>query len=543
MKIQKLNIFFLLFLTYNSFIVFAQEKNYLEEALKYAGDNRIELEKVINHYKSNSLKKKAAVFLIENMPGHYSYEDTSYSNKYYNEIDRVAEIYQNKSERIKDSLYRSVTNQYTKYPRVVEDIKCIISSFLIDNIDSSFEVWQHGEWATHLNFDEFCEYLLPYKVCEIQDLDHWKEYFKDFCNGSIQQLHYCHLFENAAYYACETVNRALRDKVSPRLINEDQLPVRRMSTLSKIPFGICDDYTILALAVMRAKGIPTVMDFTPQWPYRSQGHSWNVLLETSGKKVVFKGAGDGPAHPHKEEHRMAKAFRSTYAINREIRNIQLTERYLPATFTPFMKDVTVEYQATTTINVPIQSSTNHKYAYLAVFDNANWVPIYWGKIEEGKVLFKEMGRRVFYLPAYYEAGSIKPFADPVLLKANGEIQQLKPDKTFKQTLVLLRKYPPMQSVYEIARRVIGGRIQVAEDSLFTHSITLHTITEFGITAKDINLKSSKQKFRYWRYYPPDNAYCNIAELFFYKQNSQQPLMGKTIGTNGSVWGGRTDLYV
>ena len=44
----------------------------LDKALRLSGDNRIELEKVIRHFSqdtSDSLKLKAALFLIENMPG------------------------------------------------------------------------------------------------------------------------------------------------------------------------------------------------------------------------------------------------------------------------------------------------------------------------------------------------------------------------------------------------------------------------------------------------------------------------------------------
>lgn len=47
----------------------------LEWALTLAGENRTELEKVLQYYKDDSLKYKAACFLIENMPYHYGYED------------------------------------------------------------------------------------------------------------------------------------------------------------------------------------------------------------------------------------------------------------------------------------------------------------------------------------------------------------------------------------------------------------------------------------------------------------------------------------
>lgn len=59
-------------------LVSCQSRNEaLETALKLAGDNRPELEKVLSHYSKNptdTLKLKAAKFLIENMPGHYTLE-------------------------------------------------------------------------------------------------------------------------------------------------------------------------------------------------------------------------------------------------------------------------------------------------------------------------------------------------------------------------------------------------------------------------------------------------------------------------------------
>jgi|GEM_PF-6702737 len=50
-----------------------------ERVLKMAGENRPQLEKVLAHYRQNesdSLKLKAAHFLIENMDGHFSYDST-----------------------------------------------------------------------------------------------------------------------------------------------------------------------------------------------------------------------------------------------------------------------------------------------------------------------------------------------------------------------------------------------------------------------------------------------------------------------------------
>ena len=46
----------------------------LDKALSQAGDNRDELQHVLDHYSNDSLKYAAAVFLIENMPYRYSLE-------------------------------------------------------------------------------------------------------------------------------------------------------------------------------------------------------------------------------------------------------------------------------------------------------------------------------------------------------------------------------------------------------------------------------------------------------------------------------------
>ncbi|WP_163217951.1 transglutaminase domain-containing protein [Bacteroides sp. 224] len=516
-----------------------EKNNSLENALAIAGDNRQELEKVLSHYSQkpeDNLKYQAACFLIENMPGHYSYKDTSYINRYHHQLDSVALIYKNQNNTVKDSLFRQVRDLYTENQGFVPDIHIIKANYLIDNIDRSFDVWLNGEWSLHINFDDFCEYILPYKSCEGQILDNWRAYFKDYCNGNIKKLHYCHLFKNAAYNACEAVNRALKDSTKPRLVNEPGIiPVRKMNTLTQIPFGVCEDYNILALSVMRAKGIPTIMDFTPQWPFRSLGHSWNVLIETSGKKVVYEGTGQSPATPHKEEHPMAKVFRKTYAINKEILEIHGKEKYIPSTFNNlFMKDVTPEYLTTCDINLSIESSHKHTYAYLAVFDNEKWVPIHYGKIsKKDKVTFDKMGKRIVYLPVFYEATGIKPFSAPIILTVSGNQVQLIPDTLTRQTLVLKRKFPPFENLYKVAERVVGGKFQIATDSLFKDSTTIHTITELGIYAQSVDLSEADDSARYWRYYPPNGAHCNMAELFFYEKDSIQPTIGKIIGTQGS----------
>jgi hypothetical protein len=72
---MKKYIIYLLFVT----LACLRSPNYLEQALEFAGDNRSEQEKVLVHYSQtpeDSLKLKAAEFLIENMPYHYTLSST-----------------------------------------------------------------------------------------------------------------------------------------------------------------------------------------------------------------------------------------------------------------------------------------------------------------------------------------------------------------------------------------------------------------------------------------------------------------------------------
>ena len=60
-------------------------------ALTHAGENRMELEKVLRHYEDDTLKLRAASFLMENMPYHFSVMETMVcpeGKEYYPDITR-----------------------------------------------------------------------------------------------------------------------------------------------------------------------------------------------------------------------------------------------------------------------------------------------------------------------------------------------------------------------------------------------------------------------------------------------------------------------
>ena len=136
----------------------------LEKALSLSGSNRQELEKVLHHFSQNpsdSLYLKAAIFLIENMPGHWSPSPKDFQS-YLKRLDTLKNL---------SPLTRKILLTYpAEHPGLcpdftpVEDIKQIKADFLIRHIRAVFALKTSCPWLAHIDFVTFCEYLLPYRI-------------------------------------------------------------------------------------------------------------------------------------------------------------------------------------------------------------------------------------------------------------------------------------------------------------------------------------------------------------------------------------------
>lgn len=126
------------------------ENKRLKYALEFAGENRGELEKVLEHYKDSGLKQDAARFLIENMPRYFSYEGWQLDTlKAIHAATVHTDGWVNKEARKKweHFSYRTLKRVY--------DAKVIRAEFLIHHIDQAFEVWEKRPWNKYLPFDDF----------------------------------------------------------------------------------------------------------------------------------------------------------------------------------------------------------------------------------------------------------------------------------------------------------------------------------------------------------------------------------------------------
>lgn len=509
----------------------------LEYVLELAGNNRHELEKVLEHYRKDPLKQDAARFLIINMPGHGSFTNSKADSFYYT-LDTLLTLHRDKANNPDtiDFLIAS-TGALTEKLQNIPDLQHIQADYLIRSIDQAFDVWLNRPYARHLTFDEFCEFLLPYRV-DNEPLENWRDSIVAQPQyDCLDSLGYFDGSEYSTFQACKILNDRLRGECRP-WISRDKWPFTKgYHLLKKMPFGKCSDYAVLATFVMRTKGIPVAVDFTPQWPFGSMGHTWNVVKVNNGNNVIFGGVDTNPGDPHRPDSKMAKVYRRTYAPDHHSIGYLRGKEPVPETLrSPFMKDVTGEYfkGSDLSVNLLFPPSEPRDFVYLHVFDNQKWVAVSFAETKRGKARFNAMGRDIMYLPAYYVQNAEQPAAYPFYLDLRGNMHTLQPDLSRTRKLRLTRKYPFNNRIQWVSQRMVGGKIQASERSDFQYAETFHTITENPMGARILaNINPGQKKFRYWRYLSPAGSSGNIAELQFYRDTAFINPEGKAIGTPGS----------
>ena len=393
-----------------------------------------ELKKTIDHYShsaADTLKLKAALFLIENMSGRYS-NDSKELREYYTFLDS---LFKNEKDFNRlDSIYKNYT---FKLPKIAQkrfpDKTYIKADYVIKNIDEAFESWQKP-WARHLTFTQFCEYLLPYRVHD-EVLEHWRMIYKKKYSNCFDTSDYNNL---NTIQACAKLNDELK-KLNIKLNTNTPYNLGiRPSTLINMNFGNCQNFSNMGILAMRSMGIPVAID-------QVIDHQWNVVITSAGP-VTFAAA-EGNPNGHLKflrewKKRFAKIHRQTFSINpKSLPLVCGREDIPPQLNNQNLIDVSAEYFKGTNIKVntinTINTSANNKHIlYLCDFKN-HFRFLDWAKIEQGAAEFKNMGDSIVYFPVYYFPSAIKQANYPILIKKNGTIQDiLKPDFKITQTMIL-----------------------------------------------------------------------------------------------------------
>ena len=507
----------------------------VKRALEMAGDNRPELEKVLEHYRqdpADSLKYRAAEYLIRYMPYHTSIGGAY--DAYFDTVDSLLSLpdrtdVMQKIERVSDSLRSAVFTQ--------RDIRAVTAEYLIRNIEAAFTDWRQTGWAYHLDFDLFCEFLLPYKCIDTQPLDNWREALKNVCRSeSYDQIQQNYDYEYNPLASVSRVNGTMKKSVSPQIWLHDLkfMPITRPTTFLKMSGGTCWDYATSAIQLMRSKGLPVAIDFTPQWPDRTYGHSWCVVHTTRGINLMFNPFASNPNYPHYVYARFSKIFRQTYKVNGELYRLLSQGVEMPAQVIHLCtEDVTHEYERTSDLKIRLfPEYKREKMAYIATFDNKSWVPVYWGKVRRGYALFKNMGHDVTYMAMICRDSNLEPASLPFTVSAGGEIRYMEADTTRKQRVVLDRKNPMYQHVFYKTEYLGNGLIEASDHPDFRQADTVAMISRWKMTSGTV--LPPRRPYRYWRLRAAGGDEYDMAEIYFFREGDKRPVKGRLISSGRSL---------
>ncbi len=510
----------------------------LKRNLKLAGTNRAELEKAIKHYSKNkedSLKLKAVKFLISNMDIHYSYISNTWDS-FQVELDSLFQL-----ENTTDDLEAELSKLYDKYGgslfmdlNYISDLKTISSDFLIDNVESAFIHW-NNQYCNFLNFEDFCEYILPYRRGN-EPLSNWRNIFNtNFIPGIYSRLPNG-LDSASAIDFCDAIKSYPYANLS---LIAGKLPDYNTQILSIMKIGNCHNYCSQAILAARCLGIPVCVDFTPQWATRSLGHEWNALIQHNKRPLSFGIGDDCELGEHIEliPDRIApKVYRETFSKQKNsLYMIRNKEEIPPSLTSPNMKDVTDQYYdcVDVSVNFDFKAPNNNKFAYLAVFDNANWIPVCWAKLNGKQAIFKNVNKNILCLPGYYSNNKFIPAASPIIIDSIGNIQEIKLSNTKKQNVVLSRKYQN-RLVDGNCEEMIGGRFQLANKPDFSDAVNIYEIIDKPESSYQIIRVSDENEYKYFRYIARPNSLGTIAELEVYELGSKSKLTGTIIGTEQTL---------
>ena len=278
-------------------------------AIEKSGDNKQELEILIKHYSKpeDSLKLKAAFFLIANMEGQ-SYYSTKIVDTAGNTVNFDVLSYPNYDimRSAWDSLETQIGSIDFTRDTTIYDLETISSNYLIQNIDLSFEAWQNP-WAQQLTFIEFCEYILPYRASN-EPLEAWRPKLKK----RYQWLTDSMAGSNDPIKAAILINKELRGwyKFDPIFYRHPtDLGLDEMLDRKK---GRCEDMTNLAIYAMRSQGVAVMSDYTPAWPNTGNNHAWNATLTLDKEVVIFMG-GERDPYKYVLNNKKAKVYRKTFS--------------------------------------------------------------------------------------------------------------------------------------------------------------------------------------------------------------------------------------
>lgn len=507
--------------------------------IEKSGTNKEELLKVIEHYKSDKQKLAAAYFLISNMDGRNSrVGDFSDYNQIYAFIDSIKQCKLPKKEFYKqanaklaelEGIYGTIMS---KPAEIKPDLETIKADYLISTIDRAFTVWKNKPWCKDVDFDTFCEYILPYRVHE-EPLSKFREFFMDELAWLEDSMSEPADIEEA----CLRVNNFIAQKYT-FVEGLGKIPLASATDMYRYAAGECEHRYALAVYVMRSLGIPVAIDYSPQWNHWPGKHSWVSLIKKGGS-LPFNAGELYDSLPHNNEIPIglkvsSTVFRNTFSKNRNTPIEFETSKYnVPANFrTSRIVTVTEEYNfPMTELALDLSDEQREKTVYLGCFGYGKEI-ITVGWMKPGDSSFGNVGQCGIYIPYHFTQNKIEFLSYPFILSCEtNERWYSNPLMDQMDTALISRKFDLQDSMIVFSANMQGGCFIGSNSKNFSVHDTLAIITEAPRDFASASI-SNNRKYRFVKYVPPHGKRINIAEIQLL--SGSDTLSGTPIGNSNTT---------
>ena len=157
------------------------------------------------------------------------------------------------------------------------------SAFLVNHIEWAFKVWREQPWGKHVDFDTFCEYILPYRIGD-EPLSLWRKEIYECYSPILDEFRKTDEADNpkvAAQLLMDTLRKANYRNTALFPVGPHLGP-----DVLKWHTGSCREFTDAMIYVLRALGIPCGVDRVMVLGDNNASHFWNFVLDKEGKTYI-----------------------------------------------------------------------------------------------------------------------------------------------------------------------------------------------------------------------------------------------------------------
>ncbi len=496
-----------------SAVIISACENYTEEVnrtILSAGENKKELISAVEFFRDkDSQKFNAMEYLVANMCHHNGLDSVPHSAGILRYV-----FAENGRELFPDTLLEAAIKSVDSVSH--SDAKHLSCEYLVGNVDASFDSMRKMGTDT-LPFEIVKRYIIPYRAYEeplMTNRGMIAEYFLPVLgtDGNLaDKISRYNEFVKKKRRIWRNSDGHVQLGTSDIFVSSKKNDCRRMSSLT------CQ--------VLRVCGIPSSVEYTPQWRNGADGHYW-VGVYSDSRFRPFSPPYDNIDNAWDSSIRFAgKIYRFGFEVNEDspAEWVGKDAVILPIFKNRFIFDVTDEYHLCAD-EVDIQFGDDTVFpggiGFLSFFNaklGSTLNPVGWGKVDEtAKVVrYKSVPVNTLFFPTRYDGdGSIKLFSKPFIVRitSNGEkrVQIVDCDSTVRESIRLLRKFPSKLHHIEYRQDNVGTKFLGANNVNGPYD-TIFTISKCPIPNWQRYVCDTGRRYRFYKFVNAKNKPLNLAE--------------------------------